>query len=119
MVWEELSKPTVEFVPLTLVWWEDFKASQGVSLGLPRQSFSKMAKPPIGFVKLNVDVAFNDSGIASLSGVFRDSNGSFFGGFCHYQLHVSSARHAELVALLLGVEVARSLSQFCSPCGGI
>lgn len=54
--------------------------------------------------------AFNDSGIASLGCVFRDSKGSFLGGFYHHQLHVSSARHAELLALLLGVGVARSHS---------
>lgn len=73
----------------------------------PRPLSQKWQKPPVGFVKLNVDAAFHHStAVAGLGGVFRDSNGTFLGDFCCHQLSVSSASHAKLLALLTGVEAA-------------
>ncbi|XP_061998936.1 uncharacterized protein LOC133716234 [Rosa rugosa] len=58
-------------------------------------------------IKLNVDAAFcNVGGSVGVGGVFRDFAGSCLGGFRHTFPAVSSARHAELVALLVGVQLA-------------
>jgi hypothetical protein len=107
MVWDALSKPAVEFVPLTLGWWEEFRIVHATPTKLPRSHSQKWKKPGLGFIKLNVDASFHQaSGTAGLGGVFRDSNGSFLGGFFEFKTSISSAKHAELLAALLGVQLA-------------
>ncbi|XP_062020826.1 uncharacterized protein LOC133737239 [Rosa rugosa] len=52
--------------------------------GLAARSVPKWKKPPMGFVKLNVDAAFDQaSGHSGLGGVFREHDGAFLHGFRH------------------------------------
>ncbi|KAL6196682.1 hypothetical protein ACLB2K_032296 [Fragaria x ananassa] len=58
-VWEGEVKQASEIVSLALGWWEDYKMARS-SLNEPRIIFrSRWKKPSVGFVKLNVDVAFD------------------------------------------------------------
>ncbi|XP_024179300.1 uncharacterized protein LOC112185289 [Rosa chinensis] len=88
---------------------EEFKVAHSSSrLASPIQNV-RWKKPPIGMIKLNVDAAFSTvDGSIGVGGVFRDFEGSCFGGFRHTLPTASSARHAELVALLMGVQLAIS-----------
>ena len=45
-------------------------------------------------------------GVQGLGGVFRDHTGLFLHGFRHSVMIANSAKHAELLALLLGVQTA-------------
>jgi hypothetical protein len=111
MVWEKISKPAIEIIPLTLGWWEEYKASQALPSGLPRFIPQKWKKPQAGYVKLNVDASFHSvSSVAGLGGVFRDSEGNFLGGFVDFLPSIVSAKHGEMLALLLGVKVAYNRS---------
>ncbi|XP_024200290.1 uncharacterized protein LOC112203576 [Rosa chinensis] len=85
-----------------LMGWEEFKVPYSSSrLASPIQNV-RWKKPPIGMIKLNVDAAFsNVDGNVDVGGVFRDFEGSCLGGFRHTLPAASSARHAELVALLV------------------
>ncbi|PRQ36219.1 putative ribonuclease H-like domain-containing protein [Rosa chinensis] len=107
-IWDEECKLATDIVPITLGWWEDYKAARTPSPSVHRSgTLTQWKKPPIGFIKLNVDAAFClDSGITGLGGVFRDHEGVVLGGFRHTVMVSSSARHAELLALLLGVQLA-------------
>ncbi|XP_024155881.1 uncharacterized protein LOC112163846 [Rosa chinensis] len=98
------TKLASEVVPLTLGWWEEFKVAHSPSrLASPIQNV-RWTKPPIGMIKLNVDVAFsNVDGSVGVGGVFRDFEGSCLGGFRHTLPTASSAHHAKLVELLVGV----------------
>ncbi|XP_062028441.1 uncharacterized protein LOC133744326 [Rosa rugosa] len=108
-VWGDAAKLASEVVPLTLGWWEEFKVAHSSSrLASPIQNV-RWNKPPIGMIKLNVDAAFsNVCGSVGVGGVFRDFEGSCLGGFRHTLPAASSARHAELVALLVGAQLAIS-----------
>lgn len=55
MVWDEISKPTIKFVPLTLGWWEEFRTAHASSARPIRPFILKWKKPAMGFIKLNVD----------------------------------------------------------------
>ncbi|XP_024190551.1 uncharacterized protein LOC112194559 [Rosa chinensis] len=82
-IWDEECKLAIDIVPITLGWWEDYKAARTPSPSVHRSgSLTQWKKPPIGFIKLNVDAAFClDSGITGLGGVFRDHEGVVLGGF--------------------------------------
>ncbi|XP_024177931.1 uncharacterized protein LOC112183838 [Rosa chinensis] len=63
----------------------------------------------MGMVKLNVDAAFcNVNGNAGIGGIYRDHEGTCLGGFRHSVAVISSARHTELLALILGLQLAIS-----------
>lgn len=65
-------------------------------------------KPSHGFIKLNVDAAFNQAtGVVGVGGIFRDSVGVFMGGFQHTFYSIGSARHGELLAVLFGLKIAQ------------
>lgn len=85
MVWDEISKPAIEFVPLTLGWWEDFRIVHASSTRPIRPFIEKWKKPAMIFIKLNIDASFHQPS-AGLGGVFRDSDRSFLGGFIAYQI---------------------------------
>ncbi|XP_062013892.1 uncharacterized protein LOC133730283 [Rosa rugosa] len=106
-VWDGDVKPAFEVVPITLGWWEEYKAVHA-SIKEPRPVRHELwTKPPVGLVKLNVDAAFdNVTGCTGVGGIFRDSSGSFLGGFRHSVSVSNSARHGELLALLYGVKLA-------------
>ncbi|XP_062028568.1 uncharacterized protein LOC133744481 [Rosa rugosa] len=88
------------------IWVEEFKAAH-IKPALAARATPKWQKRPVGFVKLSVDAAFDQlSCRAGLGGVFRDHNGAFLYGFRHTFAAAHSARHAELLALVLGVQLA-------------
>ncbi|XP_024178154.1 uncharacterized protein LOC112184104 [Rosa chinensis] len=107
-IWEEDCKSAHELVPLTLGWWNDYKAAHVHPVrdnGL--RVLHKWCKHSFGFIKLNVDAAFNmDTGLAGLGGIFLDHEGSVVGGFRHTLEVANSPRHAELLALIHGVQLA-------------
>lgn len=85
-VWENASKPASKFVPLTLAFGiYEYKNVQTSSHQPSHQSVQQWTKPSLGFIKLNVDVAFNQAtGVVSIRGVFLDSDGMFLRGFYHF-----------------------------------
>ncbi|XP_062013785.1 uncharacterized protein LOC133730151 [Rosa rugosa] len=107
-VWGGDFKQASEIVPMSLGWLAEFKAARITTpLGLATRAVPKWSKPPVGFVKLNVDVAFDQTLCRTgLGGVFRDHVGTFLHGFRHSVTIAQSARHAELLALILGVQLA-------------
>ncbi|KAL6205192.1 hypothetical protein ACLB2K_022454 [Fragaria x ananassa] len=61
-------------------------------------------KPSVGFVKLNVDAAFDpNTGRTGLGGVFHDHEGRCLGVFTKFIVSASSPQHSELLAVLEGV----------------
>ncbi|XP_024175421.1 uncharacterized protein LOC112181217 [Rosa chinensis] len=73
-VWEGDFQQASQIVPLTLGWLEEYKAAlSSTRSGLAASLIPRWKKPPMGFVKLNVDAAFYQvSGHSGLGGVFRD-----------------------------------------------
>lgn len=66
--------------------------------------------PPVDYLKINMDGAFNQySKMAACGGINRDANGAFDKGFICNMGFCSNLR-AELLTLLNGLKVARSLS---------
>lgn len=62
----------------------------------------------MGFIKLNVDAAFNQAtGIVGMRGIFRDADGLFLGGFYHYANSIAFAKHGKLLALFFGLTMAQ------------
>ena len=106
---DDVSKSAAEIVPVSLGWWDKIR-SVYCPVSVPRNSLLQKWKPPtLEFVKLKVDAAFNlVSSATGLGGVFRDSEGKFLGGFSSFYSCLASARHGELVALLVGVKEACS-----------
>ncbi|KAL6222466.1 hypothetical protein ACLB2K_005858 [Fragaria x ananassa] len=107
-VWEDEVKQTSEIVSLALGWWEDYKKARS-SVIEPRTVFrSRWSKPSVGFVKLNIDTAFDpNSRKAGLGGVFRDHDGYCLGTLTKFIVSASSPQHSELLAVLEGVGWAR------------
>ena len=67
----------------------------------------RWSKPPLGWLKLNVDASFVSATTPiGIGAICRDSDGSCLGGFQHSDSSVGSAKHAELVALFLGLQFA-------------
>ncbi|GAU45117.1 hypothetical protein TSUD_183250 [Trifolium subterraneum] len=65
-------------------------------------------KPPLDWVKCNVDVAFvSGSGRTSMGLCFRDNSGHFMAGMAQWQQTVISSVEGEAWALLLAMEEAR------------
>nr|XP_011462054.1 PREDICTED: uncharacterized protein LOC105350808 [Fragaria vesca subsp. vesca] len=97
-------KQASKIVSLALGWWENYKKARS-SLIEPRIVFrSRWTKPSIGFVKLNVDAAFDpNSERSGLGGVFRDHEGFCLGAFTKFIVSASSPQHSELLAVLEGV----------------
>ncbi|XP_004305638.1 PREDICTED: putative ribonuclease H protein At1g65750-like [Fragaria vesca subsp. vesca] len=94
-------------VPITLGWWEEFKSAIVKSRGRNVSPRDKWITPSSGYIKLNVDGAYNNaSGMASLGGVFHAHTGSCLGVFMQGLFSAHSARHSELMALLAGVQAA-------------
>ncbi|XP_024171849.1 uncharacterized protein LOC112177834 [Rosa chinensis] len=106
-VWDGDVKLASKVVPIILGWWEEYRAVHALAK-VPRPVTHELwKKPPVGLVKLYVDVAFdNVTGCTGVGGIFRDSRGSCVGGFRHYVSISNSARHGELLALLYGVKLA-------------
>ncbi|XP_061999057.1 uncharacterized protein LOC133716362 [Rosa rugosa] len=108
-VWEGDFKQVSQLVPMTLGWLEEYKVAHITpKSGLAARTPPKWKKPPVGFIKLNVDAAFDQTSCraAGLGGVFRDHIGAFLHGFRHTIIVAHSARHVELLALVLGVQLA-------------
>ncbi|KAL6175960.1 hypothetical protein ACLB2K_052598 [Fragaria x ananassa] len=69
---------------------------------------SRWSKPSVGFVKLNIDAAFDpNSGKAGLGRVFCDHDRYCLGAFTKFIVSASSPQHSELLAVLEGVRWAR------------
>ncbi|XP_024178589.1 uncharacterized protein LOC112184556 [Rosa chinensis] len=107
-VWDGDFKQAFEVVPMTLGWWKDYKAAHVATQSVSGiRVMPKWTKPPVGYVKMNVDAAFDEtSRCIGLGGVFRDHIGLFLHGFRHSVMTANSAKHAGLLALLLGVQTA-------------
>ncbi|KAL6176865.1 hypothetical protein ACLB2K_053497 [Fragaria x ananassa] len=58
-VWEGEVKQASEIVSLALSWWEDFKKARSFVMEPMIVFRSRWSKPSIGFVKLNIDAAFD------------------------------------------------------------
>lgn len=87
MVCDALSKPVVEFVPLTLGWWEEFRAVHATPSRPLWPHSQKWKNPALGFIKLNVDAYFHQaSSMDGMGGVFKDSYSSFLGGFFDFNV---------------------------------
>ncbi|XP_062020927.1 uncharacterized protein LOC133737376 [Rosa rugosa] len=59
-------------VPMTIGWWADYKSARLCSASpIVQGRTSRWTKPPVGFIKLNVDAAFDlESGLTGLGGIF-------------------------------------------------
>ena len=98
-------------MPSILGWWLDYKKAHSTTR-VPRPLMrERWKKPSMGFIKLNTDAAFQVSdGSTGLGGIFRDHEGNCLGCFSKFQVSSSSPIHAELLALLEGVQIAYSKS---------
>lgn len=70
---------------------------------------STWTRPPLGWVKLNVDGAFAQRGNTGCRGLVRNLEGMFEKGFFG-KVSPSNALWAELWSILFGLKLARSLS---------
>ncbi|KAK4707285.1 hypothetical protein R3W88_033132 [Solanum pinnatisectum] len=67
-------------------------------------------QPPEGMLKLNIDGSFDqNSKMGGTSGVIRDHLGSWIAGFS-CKVKVVNAHHAELLALLHGLNLAQKIN---------
>ncbi|KAL6129489.1 hypothetical protein ACLB2K_072839 [Fragaria x ananassa] len=108
-MWSDEAKQATEVVPITLGWWEEFKKANYPSKPPREAALVCWQRPLKGFVKLNVDASFNHSdGTTGLGGVFRDHTGNCLGVFSTFLYQSSSPSHGELLALLKGVQIART-----------
>ncbi|XP_075104148.1 uncharacterized protein LOC142178469 [Nicotiana tabacum] len=70
----------------------------------------KWDKPPKDMIKLNCDGIFSsNNSAAGLGGAFRNSNGDWIMGF-HNAIQAFSPTHAELMALLEGLKIAKEMN---------
>ena len=68
------------------------------------------SRPPMGFVKLNVDAAFYpDEGRGATAAVIRDGKGNFLAAHCIYLDYAADAMMAEAMAMRDGLIFANSL----------
>ncbi|KAL6124860.1 hypothetical protein ACLB2K_077368 [Fragaria x ananassa] len=75
-VWNDDAESAEQLIPSTLAWWEEFKKAN-LPLKSPQSApHLKWQPPPLGYIKLNVDAAFNiGDGCAGIGGIFRDHEG--------------------------------------------
>ena len=106
-VWNDDAKSAEQLIPSTLAWWEEFKKAN-LPLKSPRSApHLKWQPPPLGYIKLNVDDAFNiGDGSTGIGGIFRDHEGVCLGVFSKFSAISSSPTHGEMLALIEGVSLA-------------
>ncbi|KAL6125683.1 hypothetical protein ACLB2K_073737 [Fragaria x ananassa] len=109
LVWDDDAKPASEAIPSILGWFAEYQVTHA-NLTVPvRVPMIKWEKRMVGVIKLNVDAAFDSpTSQVGLGGVFKDANGSFQWGFGHSLSCVASAKHAELLALIIRMACALS-----------
>ncbi|XP_024195655.1 uncharacterized protein LOC112198776 [Rosa chinensis] len=91
-----------------------------VSLGIQPVSRKSIAPrfvlwhpPNFPWIKLNTDgLAKGNPGPAACGGVFRVANGQYFGGYCQ-GLGQHSAFYAELMGVIIGIEIAFRMGWHC------
>ncbi|XP_024160551.1 uncharacterized protein LOC112167730 [Rosa chinensis] len=109
-LWENKSKPATALLCTAMAWLEEFHKARAPS-NTPKQLVKQSWKPAgDNHVMINVDGAFLPSlQHGGIGGVVRGSGGHFLAAFAHYITHVSSAKHAELMAIREGLDLAVQL----------
>lgn len=112
MLWSNKCDPPNILVPRIITWWQSFLmvSTPHAAANTGRISSTMLwAKLRIGFLKLNVDGAWNANSLMGGAGaVIRDSDGNFVASLAMAFDHVSSPLFAEALAAREGLALVSS-----------
>ncbi|XP_062014092.1 uncharacterized protein LOC133730534 [Rosa rugosa] len=112
-LWNDNAKNASTIVACTVAWYEEFlQANRDTIMVIDKRTKARAhwSPPMSGLLCMNVDGAYVSSlQHGGIGGVMRNEKGEFIAGFAYRVTNVSSAYHAELLAIKSGLELIQAL----------